>query len=75
MLIPVLVMAGELVRFCWTKLTVVVWSHHFFRAYMLEWDIATVITVKTLAYDVETLKVRMNDGGSVSNYMSNNRKQ
>ena len=33
-------------------------SHHYFRANIVEWEIITVITMKTLAYDVQTLKVR-----------------
>ena len=51
-------MAREMVRFCWTTLIVWVLSHHYFRATIVEWEITTVITVKMLAFDVETLKVK-----------------
>ena len=45
-------------KFCWTVFTVLALSHHYFRANIVEWEIITVITMKTLAYDVQTLKVR-----------------
>ena len=61
----------ELGRFSWTMLTVLVMSHHFFRADIVDWEITTVVTVKTLASDVEILKVRINNEGSVSNYVNN----
>ena len=54
-----LTMVRELDRFCWTKLTVLVMSHHYFRAVIMDWEIATVITVETLALDVETLKLEV----------------
>ena len=37
---------------------VLVLSHHCFRANIMELENTTVLTVKTLAFDVETLKVR-----------------
>ena len=63
MLIRMPVMAGELGQFCWTMLTVLVLNHHYFRADIVEWEITTVVTVMTLAFDVETLEVRMTDEG------------
>ena len=36
-------------------------SHRYFRAVIAEWEITTVITVKTPALDVETLEVRITD--------------
>ena len=51
-------MVRELGRFCCAMLIVLVMSHHYFRADMMEWENTTVITVKTLAFDVETLEVR-----------------
>ena len=64
MLITVLVMARELGRFCSPGLVVEVLSHHYFRAIIVGWEIvATVITVETLAFDVETQEVRMIDDG------------
>ena len=41
-------------RFCWTML-IAVWvlSHRYFRADTMEWEITTVITVKTLVFGVE----------------------
>ena len=51
-------MAGELGRFGLTRLDVLVLSHQYFRANMIEWETTTVITVKTLAFDVEILKMR-----------------
>ena len=57
MFIEMLVMDGELGRFCWTMLVAWVMSHHYFRAHIEEWEFTTVITVKTLAFDVETLEV------------------
>ena len=38
-------------------------NHHYFRAHMEEWEITTVVTVKTLAFDVKTLEVRIIDEG------------
>ena len=40
-------------------------NHHYFRAHMEEWEITTVVTVKTLAFDVnsKTLEVRSIDEG------------
>ena len=45
----------------------IVWalSHHYFRADMMESEFTTVITMKTLAFDVETLEVRIIDEGLV----------
>ena len=54
-------MAGELGQFCWTMLFVLVLSHHYFRADIVECEITTVVTAKTLAFDVETLEVRIID--------------
>ena len=59
--IKVLIMDRELGRFCWTMLVVVVLSHRYFRADIMEWENTTVITVKTLAFDVEALGVRITD--------------
>ena len=56
-------MARELGRFCWTMLPVLVLSHHYFRADMKSSEITTVITMKTLASDVEVLKVRIINEG------------
>ena len=58
-------MARELFQSCWTVLTVLVLSHHYFRVNIKGWEITTVITVKKQAFDVETLEVRSNDEGSV----------
>ena len=66
MLIKMLIMVGELGRFSWTMLTVLVMSHHYFHADIVDWKITTVITVKMLAFDVESLQVRINDEGPVS---------
>ena len=63
MLIRMLVLVEELGQFCWTMLTVLVLSHHYFRADIVEWEITTVVTTKTLAFDVETLEVRIIDEG------------
>ena len=51
-------MARELGRFYWTMLSVWVLSRHYFRAAIVEWEITTVITMKTLVFDVATLEVR-----------------
>ena len=51
--IEVLIMVRELGRFCWTMLTVRGLSHHYFCADILDWKITTVVTVKTLASDVD----------------------
>ena len=56
-----LAMARELDQFCWAKLIVLVMSHHYFRAVIVEWEITTVITVETLALDVEILEVKIID--------------
>ena len=66
----VLIMVMELDRYFWTILIVLVLSHHYFRANMMEWESTTVITLKTLAFDVETLKVRIKMDECVFN-MSN----
>ena len=63
-LIEMLVMARELGRFCLAGLIVWVLSHHYFRANIVEWELmSTVITVETLAFDVETQEVRIIDDG------------
>ena len=36
-------------------------NHHYFRADIEEWEITTVVTVKTLAFDVKTPEVRIID--------------
>ena len=59
--IAVLAMVKELGQFCLMTLTVLVPSHHYFRADILVSGLTTVITVKTLAFNVETLEVRMKD--------------
>ena len=63
-------MVRELVLFYWTILTVLGLSHRYFRADIMEWEIITVITMKTPAFDVETLKVRIKKDECVFN-MSN----
>ena len=65
-----LAMVRELDRFCWTKLTVLVTSHHYFRAVIVDWEITTVITVETLALDVETPEVRIIGEGLFLVYMN-----
>ena len=69
MLIRVLVMAWELGRFCLMTLVVWVMSRHYFRAEVWPWDITTVITVKTLAFDVKTLEVTINDYSFIYSFM------
>ena len=54
------VMVGSQDKFCWTVFTVLALSHHYFRADMMKW--VTVITLKTLAYNVQKLKVRNKEG-------------
>ena len=54
-------MVRELDKFCWTMLTVWAMSHQYFRADIEEWEDTTVVTVKTQAFDVETLEVRIID--------------
>ena len=56
-------MVRELERFGWMMSIVRVMNHHYFRADMEEWEITTVVTVKTLAFDVnsKTLEVRTID--------------
>ena len=51
-------MVRELGRFFWTMLTVWVLSRHYFCADILDWEITTVVTVKTLASNVKTPQVR-----------------
>ena len=63
MLISMVFMAGVLGQFYWTMLTVLVLNHHYFRADIVEWGITTVVTLTTLAFDVETLEVRITDEG------------
>ena len=46
-------------------------NHHYFRADMEEWEITTVVTVMTLAFDVKTLMVRIIDEGLIHMYYSN----
>ena len=46
---------------------VLVLSHHYFPANMMEWENTIVITGKTLAFDVETLKVRIKKDECVFN--------
>ena len=46
---------------------VLVLSHRCFRANIMELENSTVITVKMLAFDVETLKVRKKKDGCVFN--------
>ena len=36
-------------------------NHHYFRADIKEWEITTVVTVKTLPFDVKTPEVRIID--------------
>ena len=52
-------------------LGLIVWvlSHHYFRADIEEWEITTAVTVRTLASDVEILKVRIIDEGLFSSYL------
>ena len=57
-----IVMVGSQDKFCWTMFTVLALSHHYFRADMMKWEIITVITMKTLAYNVQKLKVRNKEG-------------
>ena len=55
-------MARELDQLFWTMFFVGVLRHHYFRADIEELGITTVVTVKTLAFDVklvETLVVRI----------------
>ena len=62
-------MARELGRFCWAGLIVWVLSHHYFHAIIVEWELmTTVITVEMLAFDVETLEVRIIDDGCFLSY-------
>ena len=65
MFIAVLVMARELGRFCSAGLGVEVLSHQYFRADIEKWEfMTTVITVETLAFDVETQEeVKIIDDG------------
>ena len=50
-------MARELDEFGWTMFAVEVLSHRYFCAGIKEWEITTVITVKTLAFYAGILKV------------------
>ena len=71
-LIGWIILSWERARFGWTMLVALVMSRRYFRADIVEWEFTTVITVTTSAFDVETLKVRITDERSVSNYFSNN---
>ena len=44
----------------------IVWvlSHHYFRADIVEWEFTTVVTAKTLVFDVEEMEVRI-EGKSI----------
>ena len=66
MRIEMLIMVRELDQFSWTMFFVSVLSHHYFCANTVDWKITTVVTVKTLASDVVTLQVRINDERPVS---------
>ena len=46
-------------------------NHHYFRADIEEWEVTTVVTVKTLAFDVKTLEVRIVDEGLFPIYYTN----
>ena len=63
-------MAGGLGRFCLTMLIVWVMRHHYFHADIVEWEIITVITVETLAFNVEIRQVRIIDKALFYIYMN-----
>ena len=50
----------------------IVWvlSHHYFHADTVEWEFTTVVTAKTLLFDVEEMEVKIIDEGLASIYMT-----
>ena len=64
-------MAGELDKFGWIKLNVEVMSRRYLHVDTQVGEAMIVLIVKTLVFDVETLEVRILDGGLVSlNYLN-----
>ena len=62
LLTGVLILVKGLDRFGLTMLVVQVMSHRYFHAAIVEWEVTTVVTVKTRAYAVIThVQVRVND--------------
>ena len=57
--------AMELDRFGLTMLIVQEMSHRYFRADMWEWEVTTVVTVKTRGFAVEGLEVRIIEENSL----------
>ena len=60
LLTEVLILVKGLDRFGLTMLVVQVMSHRYFHAAIVEWEVTTVVTVKTRAYVVMT-QVRVSD--------------